>query len=186
MVKSNYEMMDDVKDMVEMYIDEYNEKYNSDVPIPPVHFKVKGRVAGYHYFDLFGHVESSELGFNLDIMKLNYDEFVFQTVGHEVAHHICFVLFGNQYTKGGRRISHGDSWKMIMSRLGLDVKRCHNYQLPEKTVKKRRLFEYTCECDSYNLGIKRHNKVQRGKGSYYCKKCKADLSYNKELLPGEV
>jgi SprT protein len=142
---------------------------------------LKNTTAGIHSARE-GIPKTSKLNFNLEILKLNYDDYIVQTVGHEVAHHICFVKYGVERTtprfkSTGRIISHGKRWKFTMMALGLNVKRCHNYQLPECFTKK--LFIYECGCMKHSLTKTRHNKVLKGSASYGCTICGKTLKHVK-------
>ena len=87
---------------------------------------------------------------------------------HELAHILSSDIYG---TKGR---GHGWRWRSIFKRMGFEPKRCH--QMNTDGLKhKRRKYRYSCSCRTYELGVIRHRKIQRG-SRYRCSKCKKQLT----------
>jgi SprT protein len=114
-----------------------------------------------------------------NIIKLHYrllkdkpDE-LRSTYLHELAHLITKRIHG-------RVQSHGYQWKRIAIAIGDSGERCHSMDVSEFKRKQRR-FLYTCDCNTHELTVRRHNAHQRGNSSYHCRICKAVLR-----LKGEV
>ena len=99
------------------------------------------------------------------------EEYLAQTVPHEVAHIGCFKRFP------GQKIGHGPEWQTMMRLLGLDPKRCHRYDTSNAQVKRMSYFEYRCDCRTHKISKVRHNKVQRGTQTYSCRGCSGELIF---------
>src|SRR3546814_17001622 len=69
---------------------------------PEVCFKLRGQKAGV------AHLTENKLRFNLQLYRENQDDFLKQTVAHEVAHLIAHHLFG------ARIRPHGEEWHLLM------------------------------------------------------------------------
>ena len=146
-------------------------------------FKRSGTCGGHSCYGRSEHM------FQLDFAEAN-DDYIEHIVPHEVAHWVDTELHGNQYTdatwsrKKGRwvkrRISHGNTWKVIMVRvMGIPATTTHDYNLGDTKVKKQERFDYSCECGQvYMLSKTRHNWIVKGKKSYSCTKCGRGITLN--------
>lgn len=182
-VKSNYEMQEIVIKEIYKNIEKWFDHCEraglklKDLELPVVKFDIQAsRTNGILSYD-WG-LEDIDLRFNPETMKANFEAFLKQTVVHEVAHYCVLTLRGIQYSRGGRRISHGKDWKWMMSFFGLEAKRCNSYEnKPQdtKTRAKRKTFMYKCDCQLHEITVIRHNKIVRGTGIYSCNKCRAVL-----------
>lgn len=130
---------------------------------PEVSFKLRGQKAGV------AHITENKLRFNPVLYAQNREDFLKQTVPHEVAHLIAYKQFGLKIAP------HGQEWQLIMRGLfGLEPKRCHNYAIKPATGK---AYNYVCKCPSANefaLSARRHSLILKGR-RYICKRCKQIL-----------
>jgi len=166
-------MKNTVIEIIKKAIIKFNKDYkNKTAIIPEVRFTKRGKTAGCVTYK---GLQDPYINFNMVLLKENFDDFVSQTVPHEVAHYLTWVLYGLQYTNKGRRIIHGKDWKNMMSYLGVESSRCHSYNTANSTVRKMKVFEYKCDCMTHELTSIRHNKVLRGKAKYCCSKCGSKL-----------
>ena len=151
------------------------DKYNSHplcltryIGFPAVSFTLKGHCAGW--------AKRKEINLNLAIMMdKRYPQALHDTVIHELAH--CIVMAIHDH----RTKPHGIEWALVMHMLGQNAERCHSYDT--QTARKTRKFEYQCQCTKKHvLGVRSHNKHQRGYANVYrCIHCKTTLK-----LIGEI
>lgn len=141
-----------------------NRHWNRSFPIPLVSYDLRGRCAGQ------AHLGENRIRINRTLLLENLDSFVAQTVGHELAHLICWHVHG-------RRVRpHGLEWKMVMAVFGLPPKRCHNYDTARSaTRKKLPTFPYECRCRIRQMTIIRHRRMVQSPGYYRCRQCGESL-----------
>lgn len=81
---------------------------------PVVSLKLRGQKAGV------AHLHENLLRFNPQLYRENTEDFLKQTVAHEVAHLIAHQLFGDRIQP------HGEEWQLIMRGVyELPPNRCH-------------------------------------------------------------
>lgn len=175
----------DLRSMVKAKVEETylvaEAHYDKIFARPKIVFKLTGRVAGYASW------KHKHLDFNLQLLKHNVEDFLARTVPHEVAHLIAHAVYGKAMVRktrrGGLRYqAHGPKWKAVMRILGVDdITRCHHYDTSVSSKRKTKQFEYACGCQTFKLGIVRHNRFRTGNVSYHCLKCKDDLVFIKQL-----
>jgi len=137
---------------------------------PQVSLQLRGQKAGV------AHPTENLLRFNAQLYRENREDFLRQTVAHEVAHLVAHQLFGS-----GIR-PHGEEWRKIMEGVyGLPAKRCHDY-----AVQRRRAasYLYRCQCPDgeFPFTAQRHSLVLRGR-RYLCRRCRAVLEFSGERRP---
>ncbi len=88
-----------------------------------------------------------------------------RTPGHEAAHIIAWVVFGDR--------GHGWRWKMVARELGIADTRCHTYKVPP-TVRRKRYPVY-CGCDQNSATKVIVTRMKNGI-RYRCRKCSYPLS----------
>ena len=132
-------------------------------PRPEVSFKLKGKSAGT------AHLQQNRLRFNPVLLAENPEAFIREVVPHEIAHLLCFQLYG-----AGKQIKpHGLQWQAIMRNVfNLPPRASHNFDISSVTGK---TFTYQCQCGPVELTLRRHNKVQRGESRYLCRQCRQVL-----------
>ncbi|ATH82968.1 MULTISPECIES: SprT family zinc-dependent metalloprotease [Pseudomonadaceae] len=131
---------------------------------PEVSFKLRGQKAGV------AHLTENKLRFNLQLYRENREDFLRQTVPHEVAHMVAHQLFGPRIQP------HGEEWQLIMRGVyELAPQRCHNYEVQRRKVSR---FIYRCSCPEgeFPFSAQRHAKVAKGQ-RYYCRRCKVTLQF---------
>lgn len=134
---------------------------------PEVCFKLRGQKAGV------AHLTENKLRFNLQLYRENREDFLTQTVAHEVAHLVAHHLFGPRIQP------HGEEWQLIMRGVyELPPHRCHTYEVKRRQVSR---FIYRCVCPQgeYPFSAQRHALVAKGR-RYYCRRCKVTLSFTGE------
>ncbi len=136
-------------------------------PRPEVSFKLRGQKAGV------AHLHENLLRFNLQLYRENQDDFLRQTVAHEVAHLVAHQLFGERIQ------AHGEEWQLIMRGVyELPPNRCHNYEVQRRVVTR---YIYRCPCPQgdFPFTAQRHKQVRQGR-RYLCKRCREILVYSGE------
>jgi SprT protein len=136
-------------------------------PRPEVSFKLRGQKAGV------AHLHENLLRFNLQLYRENQEDFLRQTVAHEVAHLVAHQLFGDRIQ------AHGEEWQLIMRGVyELPPNRCHNYAVQRRAVTR---YIYRCPCPQgdFPFTAQRHKLVRQGR-RYLCKRCREILVYSGE------
>jgi len=134
---------------------------------PEVSFKLRGQKAGV------AHLTENRLRFNLQLYRENREDFLRQTVAHEVAHLVAHQMFGPRIQP------HGEEWQLIMRGVyELPPNRCHSYEVQRRTVNR---FIYLCACPDgeFPFSPQRHALVGRGR-RYFCRRCRATLRFSGE------
>jgi len=163
------DMKDKVFEVISSLLNKFNNKFqNVHAPSVKVEFTKRGKCAGCV---TYVHGQEPVINFNMTLLRENFEDFVAQTVPHEVAHFVTWIRFGHQFSAGGKRIIHGTDWKNMMSFFDVRIERCHSYNTANSTVRKMKRFSYKCGCMSHELTSIRHNKVVRGTTKYCCSKC---------------
>jgi len=149
---------------IEVLKEKTKELYpNLDLPRVPISFNLRGQTAGMVRY--YKGAKIKDLRLNLDILNnpKHTDDFIAQTVPHEWAHVVQRLQHGHRDSRGQRIQPHGIEWKKIMRDLGVEVKRCHSYEVTKaRTV---RTVDYKCDkCEKVmEFTLVRHNKcVRRG------------------------
>lgn len=134
---------------------------------PVVSFKLRGQKAGV------AHLHENLLRFNPQLYRENSEDFLRQTVPHEVAHLIAHQLFG------GAIQPHGEEWQLIMRGVyELPPNRCHTYAVQRRSVTR---YIYRCPCpdSDFPFSAQRHGMVGKGR-RYLCRRCRQTLVFSGE------
>lgn len=159
-------MQAQIEKKVSHYINIANRYFDTLIPMPETRFNQRGKVAGSAW------LQKWELRFNPILMQDNLSQFLEQVVPHEVAHLVVFYLYQDAAHKPK---PHGKEWQFIMQQVfSRPATTRHSFDI-SKT--QGRVFPYRCGCQTHQLTIIRHNKVQRGNASYHCSTCKQALHY---------
>ena len=103
--------------------------------------------------------------YNLAIARLQPQAFIDETVPHEVAHLLVWLLHGRKAR------AHGPEWQSMMRYLGIEQpQRCHQFEMPQGNTRRQRRWAYRCDCSEHQISTVRHNRMQRGQ-SYNCRSC---------------
>lgn len=135
---------------------------------PEISFQLKGQKAGV------AHLDENRLRFNLQMYQENRDDFLIQTVAHEVAHLVAHQLFGPSIRP------HGEEWQLIMRGVyELEPDRCHSYKIPQRQAKH---YVYRCKCQhdhDFPFTARRHHLARDGR-RYICRRCQKTLHFTGE------
>lgn len=109
---------------------------------PTIRYDVKNRVGG---FAITGGADDWTIRLNLILCYENEEDFIRQTVGHEVAHLVTRVVHGLTKTveENGQLVtkkvrSHGKEWRGVMTIFGLPPNTYHKYDTSSIDVKPRK------------------------------------------------
>ena len=162
--------------MTRWYLDRGRVLYpNHKIRPVDVAFDLTGRAAGtYNPARLL-------IRYNMQLAENQFDEFVAQTVPHEVAHHVV-----DEVTRLWlRRVRpHGDEWRLVMRHFGQEPDRCHDFDLQGVKIKRQRRFLYRCACQEHAVSTVRHNRARKGT-RYRCTKCDQALVYQQQVSSSE-
>ncbi|MCF6262079.1 MAG: SprT-like domain-containing protein [Xanthomonadales bacterium] len=148
-----------------------NHLLTKNFPQVEVLFDLRGRSAGQ--FRVRRQV--CEIRFNPQVFALYFTDNLINTVPHEVAHYLIYLMYPRR-RQGLRKVKpHGVEWRELMAKLGADASVCHNYDLTNIPQRREQHFSYSCNCREHQVSCRRHNKIQAGRGRYYCRYCKAVL-----------
>lgn len=129
---------------------------------PRVRLDLSGRSAGQAW------LEKKELRFNRALLERYPEDFIQQTVPHEVAHLLARELCGPRIRP------HGPEWQQLMTGLFKRPAQVrHQYQLPPS---RRYRFRYRCDCQELQLSATRHNRARKG-AQYLCRECRTPLRF---------
>ncbi len=125
---------------------------------PAVRLDLRGQRAGVAYLN------RNLLRFNSQMYRDHREDFLRQTVPHEVAHLLAHALHG-----GGIR-PHGPEWQRLMTGLfELPARRCHDY--PVSAIRRRTSYFYQCACPvPVPFTAQRHAWAGKGR-RYQCLRC---------------
>ncbi|MNO84373.1 hypothetical protein D3C76_757130 [compost metagenome] len=104
----------------------------------------------------------------------NTEDFLKQTVAHEVAHLIAHQLFGDRIQP------HGEEWQLIMRGVyELPPNRCHTYDVKRRSVT-RYIYKCPCADSDFPFSAQRHGLVRQGR-RYLCRRCRNTLVFSGEM-----
>jgi len=134
-------------------------------------FDLKGRTSGMFCTSLSGSGRGNHhwIRYNPWIFARHIDESLATTVPHEVAHYVCFLLYGRSHKP------HGREWKAIMNQFGVPANATCKLDISDVPQKKLKRFAYRCSCSKHELTSIRHNRIVRGQSVYCCPKCHSKL-----------
>jgi len=142
--------------------------FECEFQIPFISFDLSGRAAGMYRV----RRRRQEIRYNPYIFGKYFSDNLANTVPHEVAHYLADELFGARNIR-----PHGTEWQAIMCKLGAEPAVTCRYDLSGIPQRRQRRFDYSCSCSTYAISTVRHNRVQRGKGSYLCRQCRQPLVF---------
>jgi SprT protein len=144
--------------------------YGTRLPQAALDFSLRGRCAGQARVEKNG---ATHLRINLQLLAENLDDYLSQTIAHEVAH---LVVNWQARKMRLQPRPHGNEWQAVMlDCFGLEPKRCHSYQTtPARVVP--RPFLYTCGCREHRLTSIMHNRIGRSYQAL-CKACRTPLRF---------
>ena len=135
------------------HLNQANQLLNTEYKEPKICYKSKGSIAGSAILNRW------EIQLNTTMLCENGEKFIEEVVPHELAHLITFQIYGKVKP-------HGKEWQYIMSEIMKQhPKVTHNFNF------KRKEYVYLCDCQEHYLSSIRHNKIEKNKISYQCRKC---------------
>ena len=105
-------------------LEELNEEYNAEFDFPKLEWVVCGTTAGRAWLGQW------RIQLNEQLCKENIEDFINDTIPHEVAHLVAYKVFGDD--------GHGEGWRSVMRALGLNPTRCHEYNTRNVNGKRSR------------------------------------------------
>ena len=134
----------------------------SSFPEPTIKMDLTGASAGGCW------AKKKLIRFNITLMMENKEDFIKNTVPHEVAHYVTDIL-------APECKPHGREWKAIMKLFGVLPVIYHNYETTNvRRVKKPYL--YKCSCRDHYLSKLKHKRAMHGV-KYECTHCYEILQY---------
>ncbi len=147
-------------------VDKLNSIYNFNLSYPPIFFDVTGTNAGLAKF------KTMSVHFNTKLALSNWQDFIDNTVPHEVCHLAAWAW--SLFYKKKFPAPHGSLWKLLMREVGAIPKRTHDYDISE-VKKNTKTYQYSCGCkDIVEVSSVIHNRIIKGK-KYKCTKCNQPL-----------
>jgi SprT protein len=180
----------EVIEQTEYFIQRGAELFDQHFALVPVAFDLRGRVAGMYKVTSeskgWGLVKRQaqyrQIRYNPWIFSKYYEENLKVTVPHEVAHYLVDCLYGLKRSGLHRVRPHGPEWKAVMDAFGVDSSVTAKFDLLGIPTRQHQQFDYRCNCKVHQLGIRRHNKVLRGRASYFCQYCGVTLAHIEEAV----
>jgi SprT protein len=156
-----------IQTRVEECIVQAEKYYNKSFERPrAIIYKENGTCGGWSNYS------TRELMFQIDLMRLNFDEYMNVIIPHEVAHWVQGSLY--PYST-----SHGREWKSIMVKcFNLPPERCHFMDTTQIKCKQYTRFELDCSCGHVHNLTKRISKVVLTSSTRYriCSLCKTRIT----------
>lgn len=180
------ELKNQATETIKFYVELGNEIFNTDLKMPEIDFNLKGTCGGKY------SIRKNIVKINLILFAENVEDYLNQTIPHEVAHafqyHLCHLKnVTNQAFYGAKKIMpHGKEWKQIMRAFGKDPKRTHSYDVSNAKIRRiAKNHVYVCGCkDPHYLSDTCHKRALRatqlGHAAYKCRICKKHLIYQSE------
>lgn len=127
------------------------KSYGKIYSMPSVSYDLNSTVGGTANYSLW-HIQV-----NPRMFVENKNDYLINTIGHEVAH---LITFDNH---GTRTKDHGKEWADTMAVFGLEPKRCHSYQTYSKPRKRLKRFLYVCKCNKhFHLTVTHRRRIDKG------------------------
>ena len=160
---------DQVISQTKYYIEVANKQHGKNLTEITVKFDLKGRTSGIFM------VRNGDtcIRYNEIIFSQYYDDSLVNTVAHEVAHYVVHSIWGHKRVK-----PHGKEWQQVMIMFDVKPEVTSQYDVSGLPLHRQTQHDYTCGCMTHQLSTTRHNKVQRKKAIYKCKKCLFPLRLN--------
>lgn len=155
-------MLDKTRTLIASAENHFNIRLNP----PEIRFDLRGKAAG---MVVFKPLRKPLIRYNAVMLSENGQDFLHQTVPHEVAHLVARVLHGVKIRP------HGREWQSIMSKFGAKPIRCHNFSTQGIPTRRMRYFPYRCSCRNHQLSAIRHRRTLSGV-TYLCRTCGSPLT----------
>jgi SprT protein len=140
--------------------------HGRSLPAIQVRCDLRGKSAGQVRHAADGNLV---IRYNLGIARLQPAAFLEQTVPHEVAHVVTWLLHGASARP------HGREWRAVMAFFDQKTAaRCHDFEVPAGHTRRQQRWHYQCDCREHRLSTTRHRRIQQGQ-QYQCRLCQGVL-----------
>lgn len=154
-----------VENKVKETVNKLNEKFKFNLEYPYIYYDIKGKNAG------LAKSLSMTVHYNPKLLKENEEDFLKNTVPHEVCHIAVYHYYKIQ-KKPIPKNGHGPDWQIMMRSVGVNPRKYHTY----KVERKIKIFKYKCKCiDGVIISERMHKKNKELTHHLVCKKCKSIL-----------
>lgn len=161
------EQISQVQQAVRKYIDIANLKYNRQFTAPVIRFDLRGKSAAGMYL-----VKENVIRVHAVICAQNFEHYIKQTIGHEVAHLVVEQMYKDVFPNIK---PHGVEWQRAMKAFGLPADRCAKYDASEiKSARRTIKYQFSCNCKVHEVGPKINTNIASGR-TYSCRDCKGVL-----------
>ena len=155
------------------YVKLAREVFGIRMRYPKVRFFEHSGTAGWAF------CHDNRIEYNIILAFDNKEVFLYgpdSTVGHEVAHLVVYLRFGDKPR------SHGVEWKNVMRKMGLNESRCHDYAIGKVKYKKppRPKHKVYCKCKTHIIGDIKYKRLVAYPYLYYCRDCYTRLKVKKK------
>lgn len=140
------------------------QRFGRKFYVPTVSFDLIGKVAGRAYW------RSRHIRFNHILLLENFEQFEQSIIPHELSHLICRFFHGKEVSP------HGDEWKAVMRKLGVEPDRTHSLDTTNSRTSPL-VFGYVCSCNPNNSLTSRQHKRASAGTTYTCRKCKGAMEF---------
>lgn len=148
-------------DAVERIAELFTIRKSKNLNCPSLQFDQRGKVAASAL------LHKNVIRLNPKLYSANSDYYKKEVIAHELAHLLVHQLYRKRVKP------HGIEWQFIMQEVfNLAPNVTHNLDTKEVAMA---TFTYQCKCQTIELSLIRHNKVQRGTQQYICRRCKSPL-----------
>ena len=165
----NESLRQQVRERTEFYIASAEEVLERPFERIPVLFDLKGTTAGMFR----AHGRKREIRYNPWIFAKYWQVNLEGTVPHEVAHYIVHEVYGL-----GKVKPHGEEWQALMQYFEADPEVTFKADLADIPQRRQRTYPYRCACREHEVSTTRHNRILKGRGTYLCRYCDAQLVYS--------
>lgn len=148
------------------YIEVANQQHGLSLTDIKIKFDLKGRTSGM--FMVRNGLTC--IRYNEIIFSHYYGDSLINTVAHEVAHYVVHSIWGLKKVK-----PHGKEWKRVMVMFDVQPDVTSRYDVSGLPLRRQTQHDYSCGCMTHQLSTTRHNKVQKKKAIYKCRKCQLSL-----------
>lgn len=141
------------------------QHYNVKIHRPKILFEKRGTVAAV------ANSDNWYININPVLLNENTDDFIENTVPHEVAHLACDKIYPEQ--RHSRNL-HGPQWKEMMGILGAKVETFHTYDVTNsREPRTNTSYRYACtKCrKTFDVGVRRHTQLIVNPASFWHTAC---------------
>lgn len=158
----NLEILAELRASVEQWRIKAEQIFVRPFEPPAVSIKLKGACAGQ------ANITAWKLTFNPELFLRDKAYYFNQCVPHELAHLLAYRIYG-------RVLPHGQEWKSIMLKFGVQPKRTHPLDTIGIANRRDKPYTYKCACREHQVTEVLHQRIQYGwKGrpkNYKCSYC---------------